>query len=707
MRLTIASLMLLLAVGLAAQEKLILLNEGMWQADNGRVTYFEDGQVVSNQWFRDVNGKKLGDTPNDIIQINDNLIAIAVNWSNIVQFITPEGKAVAATEDIPNNRKLCSDGKFVYVTSYGHECLTTSGYKYFDKGYVAKIDLSTFKTVAACEVGYEPEGIALYKGRLFVANSGGYAAQENHDYETTVSILDAATMTVEKTVDTHVPNLFGKMSQCGRYLCINSSGDYYEMSAASLIFDCEKALNGEADCYVRFDYPATYNCTTCDGRFFAIGSSFSYLTGDYEFSHLTIDPKAMIETSGQSGLTQTLPGTLKDDFAKMGQPYGIYVNPYTGYIYGTDATSFEGAGYLYQWSPEGQLLGKHKVYVNPGHFLALPPDGHFSGNDNPKDDDQPDNGQHTAFIQAVDEYVPAPGQFVNTLPEATADDTPQTMAEKCTKRLAGDAREMVTLGAYGGYITFHFDHPVANVEGQRDFAVWGNAFDNNAEPAIVLVAQDTNGNRLPDDEWYELRGSEYDNPLTLHNYELTYTYNAMGDIPWSDNHGMTGSVLRNTFHIQEYFPLWLAAQGTLTFRGARLPDNAVLNGNNYLLPAYDYGYADNQPNSDAEGCSLDIGWAVDVEGRPVSLTHIDFVRCYNAMNQTCGRLGETSTEILGAEDLHLDASIQFCQGISDVITYSRQEEHSYDLLGRKAPAVPRTGLYVKNGKKYFFNNNHK
>jgi hypothetical protein len=31
-------------------------------------------------------------------------------------------------------------------------------------------------------------------------------------------------------------------------------------------------------------------------------------------------------------------------------------------------------GYLYQWTPEGELKGKHKVYVNPGHFLALPPD---------------------------------------------------------------------------------------------------------------------------------------------------------------------------------------------------------------------------------------------------------------------------------------------------------------------------------------------
>ena len=365
-----------------AQEKIILLNEGMWQADNGRLTYFENGKVVSNQWFRDQNGYKLGDTPNDIVQINDNLIAITINWSNVVQFITPEGKAVAATEEIPNNRRMCTDGKYVYVTSYGHECLTTSGFKYFDKGFVAKIDISNYQTVAACEVGYEPEGIALYDGRLFVANSGGYAEQESdHDFETTVSIVNAATMELEKNIDTGIPNLYGDMSQSGRYLCINSPGDYYAVPACGLIFDCQKALDGE-DCFVVFDSPATYNTTALDGKFLAVGSTFSYISGEYEFSHLVIEPSTVMETKGQGGISQTLPGTLNSDFEKMEQPYGIYVNPYTGYIYGTDAGSFEGAGYLYQWSPEGQLLGKHKVYVNPGHFLALPPDGIFDNVEN-------------------------------------------------------------------------------------------------------------------------------------------------------------------------------------------------------------------------------------------------------------------------------------------------------------------------------------
>ena len=78
-------------LGALAQEKIIVLNEGNWQSDNGKMSYFEDGNIVINQWFRDVNKQKLGDTPNDIIQINDGLLAIAINWSNIVQFITPEG----------------------------------------------------------------------------------------------------------------------------------------------------------------------------------------------------------------------------------------------------------------------------------------------------------------------------------------------------------------------------------------------------------------------------------------------------------------------------------------------------------------------------------------------------------------------------------------------------------------------------------------
>lgn len=364
-----------------AVEKIILVNEGMWQTDNGRLTYFEDGEIVSNQWFRDVNGTKLGDTPNDIIQINDNLIAIALNWSNIIQFITPDGKAVAVTENIPNNRKLASDGNYLYVTSYAHETTVDGIKREFEKGYVAKIDIKTFAVTDAVEVGYEPEGIAYYNGFLFVANSGGYSFQEGHDYESTVSIIDADMMEVVRTIDTGQINLYSKISQSGQYLCINSPGDYYTVDAAIVILDCQAVLQDtpDEDCFIKLDYAATANCVNADGGFYAVGSRYSYLSGGYEFNYIVIDPVELFESDGESGVFMDFPGTVRGDIEKMGMPYSIYVNPYTGYIYATDAGEFSGAGALYQWSPEGEFLGKFKTYINPAHFLALNPDSEYAG----------------------------------------------------------------------------------------------------------------------------------------------------------------------------------------------------------------------------------------------------------------------------------------------------------------------------------------
>lgn len=402
----------LLSLSVNAQEKIILLNEGNWQCDNGRVTYFEDGKIISNQWFRDVNGIKLGDTPNDIIQVKPNLIAMAINWSNIVQFIDATGHRVAETEDVPNNRKLASDGDYVYISSYGHECKVAGKMVDFTKGYVAKIDVKTFKVVSAVEVGYEPEGIALYKGKLFVANTGGYAFQEPHAYETTVSVIDAATMTLERNVDTGQINLYGKLSQSGQYLCINSPGDYYDIMAATIILDCQAVLDGKADkdCFIKLPYAATYSCTANDGKFYAIGSRYSYYTGDYQFNYVTIDPALLFRYGEQTGVRNTLPGTMLNDIKKMQMPYGIYVNPYTGYIYATDAAGFVEGGTMYQWSPEGSLVGKHGVYINPAHFLALNPSGESGieciNSDNLNDSDFP-----IYNLQGVKIYNPRPGEI--------------------------------------------------------------------------------------------------------------------------------------------------------------------------------------------------------------------------------------------------------------------------------------------------------
>ncbi|MDR0538817.1 MAG: T9SS type A sorting domain-containing protein [Tannerellaceae bacterium] len=287
------------------------------------------------------------------------------------------------------------------------------------------------------------------------------------------------------------------------------------------------------------------------------------------------------------------------------------------------------------------------------------------------------------YINKVYDFAPAPGQFVNVLPEYEQGDTKADMIRKADEAIAHNNKGMISLGGYGGYIVFGFDHPVRNIPGKYDFKVLGNAFVANAnpnpdaprdggscEPGIVMVSRDTNGNGIPDDEWYELAGSEYRKPETVRNYRIAYhkpdenklrdpdpSYPYINDrtyIRWTTNGHGDGFLFRNTFHNQPYYPLWLT-EDSLVFIGTKLADNYTDesgSGTYYVQYAYPYGYADNFPNNDPRS-GLSIDWAVDASGAPVHLSEIHFVKVYTGVNQYCGWLGETSTEILGAEDLHL------------------------------------------------------
>lgn len=331
------------------EDKLLILCEGLWGMDNSCISYLDQGTLV-NKWYQKQNPKhRLGDTGNDIIQVNDTLIAISVNWSNIIQYIYPDGRAIAATEDIPNNRKLTTDGDYLYCTSYANH------------GYVAKVDVRTKEIVDTCHVGYEPEGIAYYKGRLFVANTGGYSFQEGHDYETTVSVIDTQTMKELKRIDTGCINLYGKMSQCGQFICINSCGDYYDVPPKSVV------LNMESEEFWVFDFPATYNCTY-DGKFYTIGSAFSYNTGEYQYSIHTISlPSMQVE----EGLAEY--AGAEEVIRQMQSPYGIYISPYSGHLYVSDARSYATNGYVFEFDRRGNQLNKYYLDgLNPAHFLALP-----------------------------------------------------------------------------------------------------------------------------------------------------------------------------------------------------------------------------------------------------------------------------------------------------------------------------------------------
>ena len=283
----------------------------------------------------------------------------------------------------------------------------------------------------------------------------------------------------------------------------------------------------------------------------------------------------------------------------------------------------------------------------------------------------------SAYIAEVFDYLPAPGQFVNKIPLYEEGDTHKDMVAKAAEKIVGSKGSFITLGGWGGYVTFGFDHTIVNVVGKKDFRIEGNGFTNSSEPGIIMVSYDANGNGKPDDMWYEINGSgnftaeneewyqvakETGNDVnTYRDFEMTYykpevetTDILKNYIRWTNNKEGEGYKEKNSAHRQSYYPLWIK-DDKITFSGIRLAQSGVDasgKGSFYTLKSYKYGYVDNHGNADNKS-AIDIDWAVDKDGNKVNLPGIDFVRVHTGVDQENGWLGENSTETGKGMDLHM------------------------------------------------------
>lgn len=287
------------------------------------------------------------------------------------------------------------------------------------------------------------------------------------------------------------------------------------------------------------------------------------------------------------------------------------------------------------------------------------------------------------FVSKIVEFLPAPGQFVNS--GGSFDDASCIIGVGASSGNSSvpQASGLISLGGFGGYVIVGFDQPVMNDPRNPygvDFSIGGNSFIADykgvwTEPGGVMVSRDDNGNGLPDDEWYELAGSDYWFNTSHRNITMTYTdpaYNSRYTVPWTTDQELDGALLTNQFHTQPYFPdpaIYPAAaekikDGKLSYTGTlirasldkRVPSYIEF----YRCPAF--GYCDNKTSNsdltvarnpyydDENGKStngFDISWAVDKNGNYVELDHIDFVKIYTAGAVNAGWLGEWSTEVTG------------------------------------------------------------
>lgn len=286
--------------------------------------------------------------------------------------------------------------------------------------------------------------------------------------------------------------------------------------------------------------------------------------------------------------------------------------------------------------------------------------------DTPNSNYRPKTSISNAYCNRVYEYTPAPGQFINELKTAGFDGsetTPQLAALYAQNRLNDNS--WVSLGGFGGYIIVGFDHSIDNTGGY-DFAILGNSFSGSSEPGIVWVMQDENGDGLPNDTWYELRGSETNNDSTIQNYAVTYYRPNSPQLPvkWTDNLGNSGQIdYLKAYHSQDYYyPAWIVDDSYTLYGTCLAPNNYDKSGNGtyWVQQEYDWGYADNfsptdriNPNTPMANY-FKISNAVDSVGNFISLKYIDFVKVQTAVNTKSGWLGEISTEVVGFYDCNMD-----------------------------------------------------
>lgn len=331
-----------------------LLNEGNMGSNKATLDYYDYETAVYTRNFYVAQNPdvpmELGDVGNDLEAYRDRMYAV-INCSNKVEVMRLEDAKRIGQIEIPNCRSIAFDGDFAYVTSYAGPVEITQDYSQL--GYVAKVDLGTLKVVDRCLVGYQPDGLAIADGKIYVCNSGGYRVP---NYENTLSVIDLSTF--KETARIPIAINLSKVVADGRgRLWVSSRGDYFDISAGLYLFDTK-----DGKVVQQFDI-SVGSMDLCDGKLYTVGSRFSYETMTTKVSSAVIDTETLEMCVGF--ITD---GTESD----IKIPYCVKVNPLTKEIYVTDARNYVNPGRLHCYSPSGVLQWTVRTGDIPAHLLFLP-----------------------------------------------------------------------------------------------------------------------------------------------------------------------------------------------------------------------------------------------------------------------------------------------------------------------------------------------
>lgn len=306
-----------------------ILNEGLWGYNNANISrFFPNYQTTSaeSDFYKQINGKPMGDVANALIEDNNNLYVL-LNASKYVarlNELTQEQARYSFSENEGEPRCMDVEGNYIYVTQYG--------------GQVSKINIQDMTLESTFKGGDNLEGIVEEDGKLYVANS----YKGINDFNQEVFVINAKTMTLEKTLQVVLNPT--KIHEIDDKIYLISQGNYKDIPGALQVFDAEKGTFT----------PILDNVSKItegnNGLIYGVASVTDWNANPVSYVHtfFTYNPKN--NKVDQTSFLQDVPSSLSN-----GAIYLLEVDEKTGFIY-VGTSDYVNTGTIYQFNRAGKLI---------------------------------------------------------------------------------------------------------------------------------------------------------------------------------------------------------------------------------------------------------------------------------------------------------------------------------------------------------------
>lgn len=316
-----------------------VLNGGNYGSNNAGISYVNADGTVTEDIFKNQNGRALGDMGQHMIKYGSKLY-VSVYGSGTVEILDAKDatslKQLTPTDEsgtARGPRMLAAHGGKVYLTTYD--------------GYVAKIDTASMAIEGYVKVGPNPDGITIANGRIYTADTDGMNWPSQ---STSVSVVDISSFTFEKTITVSLnPN----------YIYSDSDGDVYVVCMSDYSDDKSyivQRIDAKTDAVTTVEGIKAYKMTVADDIAYIMFND--YYAGVVKYYKYDLKNETLLSES------------FITDGTEVSSPNGIGIDPVSGDIY-VAKSNRKNNGDVYVFTAEGKLKTQFETLPYPSDFVFM------------------------------------------------------------------------------------------------------------------------------------------------------------------------------------------------------------------------------------------------------------------------------------------------------------------------------------------------